>query len=237
MDTRAMIDMYRKGMKAKDIAQHFGIHPATVWKHLKKNNIPLRGTGNYERKPEEKRRLRKMIKEIGYVPSKGTRFSPKTEFKKGNKPWNKGKDWVELRGKNHPSRNPKHRDKFLEIWSSAKPNHPKGKNHPMWKGGKTPLIMKIRNSKQYAEWRMKVFERDNFSCFICRDSRGGNLNAHHIELLSKIIHKNKISTFEEALNCKDIWDVSNGITLCEKCHPSANEISKISSILKEECYE
>lgn len=94
--------------------------------------------------------------------------------------------------------------------------------------------MKIRNSKQYIEWKMGVFERDNFRCFICGDNTGGNLNAHHIEQLSAIIHKNNIKTFEESLECKKIWDLSNGITLCEKCHPNADEISKISFILKEE---
>ncbi len=227
MKDGAIIEMYKKGMKARDIAQHFNIHPSTVWRHLKKNNIPLRGTGNYKRRASEKERLRKMIKKIGYVPPKGTSFFPETEFKKGNIPWNKGIPCSE--GTKQKIRN-------NHIRKGIRPKNPyyaKGKDHPQWEGGKTPLIMKIRNSKQYAKWRMEVFRRDNFSCFVCGDNRGGNLNAHHIEQLSVIIDKHDIKIFEEALNCKKVWDVYNGITLCEDCHPNADEISRISSILKE----
>ena len=33
-----------------------------------------------------------------------------------------------------------------------------------------------------------------------------------------VISENKIKTFEEAINCKELWDITNGRTLCITCH-------------------
>jgi NUMOD3 motif/HNH endonuclease len=83
-------------------------------------------------------------------------------------------------------------------------NAVRGEAHPRWKGGaKNPLIS-IRRSSQLKEWRHLVFERDKYTCQHCKDSQGGNLNAHHI------------------IQIKDNPDLatvlSNGITLCVDCH-------------------
>lgn len=61
----------------------------------------------------------------------------------------------------------------------------------------------IRNSKEYSEWRKKVFERDDYTCKMC-GKKGGNLNAHHIKSFKKY----------PELRLK----LSNGLTLCEECH-------------------
>src|SRR3989304_6131005 len=42
-----------------------------------------------------------------------------------------------------------------------------GENSPSWKGGITPLNVKIRGSFEYKLWRKAVFERDNFTCIWC----------------------------------------------------------------------
>lgn len=65
---------------------------------------------------------------------------------------------------------------------------------------------KIRHCNNYKIWRTRVFERDNYTCFICNE-RGGTLHAHHIENFSS----NKELRF----------DINNGITLCKFCHNPA----------------
>lgn len=62
---------------------------------------------------------------------------------------------------------------------------------------------RVRTNKEYKRWRHDVFARDNYTCNVC-GKRGGKLNAHHIKPWAKY---------------KDLrFDVSNGITLCVKCH-------------------
>ena len=65
-----------------------------------------------------------------------------------------------------------------------------------------------RQSKEYAEWRSEVFERDGYKCQLCGQI-GGNLNAHHIR------------PFKDYPDLR--FDLNNGITLCEKCHRSLHK--------------
>ena len=81
--------------------------------------------------------------------------------------------------------------------------HVVGKNNPNWKGGITPLNAKIRYSREYKKWRDSVYERDNWTCQHC-NIRGYKLNAHHIK------------EFKDYP--KERFNLSNGLTLCEKCH-------------------
>ena len=79
-----------------------------------------------------------------------------------------------------------------------------GALNPNWRGGITPLIKSARASSDYKQWRKAVFERDKYTCVICGDNKGGNLEADHI---------NSFSKFPELL-----YEVPNGRTLCIKCH-------------------
>lgn len=177
-----------------------------------------------------------MLKEIGYKAPKGKRLSVGTEFKKGHAPWNKGKAWPAMSGDNHPSRNPKHKATYEKLWKQPK-GIMHGKDHPQWKGGKTPLIMRIRNHKKSIEWREKIFKRDNYICRVCGDKRGGNLHAHHYMQVADIIHTLNIKSVEEALGTKILWKLSNGITLCKKCHLIADKASKAIKQIYGGCYE
>lgn len=92
-----------------------------------------------------------------------------------------------------------------------------GENSPCWKGGVTDLNHQIRNLSQFWEWRAKVWSRDNFKCQQC-GKRGGKLCAHHIEYMNNIVSKHNITSAAEAEKCAELWDISNGVTLCPKCH-------------------
>jgi len=62
----------------------------------------------------------------------------------------------------------------------------------------------LRVSLRYKKWRKAVFKRDRYTCQICGDNSGGNLCVHHIKSF--------------ALYPKHRFKITNGRTLCLKCH-------------------
>jgi len=119
----------------------------------------------------------------------------------------------------HPLLQKEARDKLRAIMKTKEYRDKlKGENNYNWKGGANTVYEAIRKCFEYRQWRSDVFTRDNFTCQMCGDNRGGNLHAHHIKPFSKIIQKYEITTFEEALECEELWNLNNGITLCKKCH-------------------
>lgn len=100
-----------------------------------------------------------------------------------------------------------------------------GEKSHLWRGGISKLVKKIRQSLKYRIWRMEVFTRDDFICQKC-GKRGGRLHPHHIKSFSLILRDNNIKTLEEAINCKELWETSNGITLCIPCHKQTDTYAK-----------
>src|ERR687885_178286 len=87
----------------------------------------------------------------------------------------------------------------------------------------TPLLkLKIRNTTKYLNWRIAVLKRDNFTCQICRTSVKANkslrLEVHHPKAFDEICKENNVSTVEQALECKELWSMNNGISICYRCH-------------------
>jgi len=108
---------------------------------------------------------------------------------------------------------------YVQWWmDNVKSRQGVGDKSPHWKGGRTPLCQMIRTSKKYDRWRTDVFNRDNFTCVKC-GYKGNRLHAHHKKAFAVILDNNNITTYDEAMMCEELWDVSNGQTLCsDVCH-------------------
>lgn len=81
---------------------------------------------------------------------------------------------------------------------------------------KTPLLKAIRASAKYKKWRKQVFERDKYKCVQCKNC--DDLHADHIYAFVKIIFSENIQSRNDAYKSKRLWDITNGQTLCFKCH-------------------
>jgi len=114
--------------------------------------------------------------------------------------------------KNHKGTSGKH-----WKWTEKSRMKKRKDKNPMWRGGITSLRKQIFNSIEYKKWRKGIFERDSYTCCECHRI-GGKLHPHHIKSQAIILAENKIKTFREALKCKELWNINNGITLCEECH-------------------
>ena len=106
--------------------------------------------------------------------------------------------------------------------------HPnlRGEKNPNWRGGKTEISLAIRSSAPYISWRKAVFQRDDYTCVLCGARRNAGdrvvVHADHIIPLSVLINQYHIETIEDARQCAELWDTSNGRTLCVKCHKSTD---------------
>lgn len=93
-------------------------------------------------------------------------------------------------------------DKYCsyECWDKKR-DMPKGEDHWNWQGG-ISLINDRHDSREYKEWRLKVYQRDSYKCRYCGSKE--KINAHHIY---------SWKNYPELR-----YNIDNGITLCEKCH-------------------
>ncbi len=86
-----------------------------------------------------------------------------------------------------------------------------------WKGGISKIDKSCRCMSEYKQWRSDCFVRDNWTCQTCRIS-GVYVTVHHKKSFSKIIKENNIKNVLDARKCSELWDINNGVTLCEDCH-------------------
>lgn len=151
----------------------------------------------------------------------------KGTFSNGSVPWNKG-----LKGFNqgHPNYNlegkggfKKGHKSFLTEKSKIKISEShKGEKAYQWKGGISKLDKLIRKMPEYISWRKAVFEKDNFTCQECGKNKC-YIEAHHLKQFKILLEIYAIKNIEDARKCKELWEVSNGETLCEDCHDETKQ--------------
>lgn len=88
-----------------------------------------------------------------------------------------------------------------------------------------PLVTKsIKDSILYSQWRSQILARDKYCCIMCgykshtKIQGKSDLQVDHIVPFSIICRTHKIETLSQAQNCAELWDISNGRTLCIPCH-------------------
>lgn len=91
-------------------------------------------------------------------------------------------------------------------------------NNTNWKGGVTAENELLRRSPEWRQWRKAVFERDNYTCQDCGNSKCG-LHPHHIKMKS---------IYPEL-----IFDIDNGKTLCVDCHLNSGLHGGVDLLLQE----
>jgi hypothetical protein len=145
-------------------------------------------------------------------------YNMKHLYKKGRISWNKGKKHSESTKDKMRASHKAYKEKYGKHPGRTR----KGKESNLWKGGVTPIKVKIHDSPLYTAWRQQCFIRDNFTCQRCK-GLGGKLEVHHKKSFSKLLNEAKgymplLSLYDAAMLYTPLWDINNGITYCRECH-------------------
>ena len=201
---------WSEGLSLRKVAKKLSIAVDTLVSYMHSLNIRTRNLS------ESHRGLSSPMRGIK------TNRVPKSAWKRGNIPWNKGKKCEYLLGNQFSAgRVPwnKELNKFNYSLYEEMSKQRRGSRHWLWKGGITSDRERVYSSREYKIWRQNVFERDCYTCQGC-GSVGGHLRAHH---------NFRFSDYPELR-----FDISNGITLCKKCHCNLGSIHTTPINHKEE---
>lgn len=109
-----------------------------------------------------------------------------------------------------------------KAWCAANPDKVKergaktrGENHYKWKGGCSCLNAAIRRLTENRNWMDAVKVRDG-KCLVCGSVE--NLESHHIVPLAVLVGTHGVTNINEARDCAALWELSNGMTVCTRCH-------------------
>ena len=182
---RRIINLYQDGMTGAELEAELNIGEHVIFSCLKRNNIETRRVG-----------IRN-----GCIPwNKDLKLSEEQKAKLNMEglniehPWNRGKTGI------YSEDRLKQMSELMKSRVGEKANN--------WKGGISYGHKTGYYSSRYKEWRIKVFERDDYTCQDCGICSGNGkvtyLTAHHIKSFAK---------YPELR-----FEVSNGVTLCETCH-------------------
>lgn len=96
-----------------------------------------------------------------------------------------------------------HKRSIKRLYCSQKCAIKIGEKSHFWKGGVSSVLIMLRQSKEYNNWRKYVYCRDNWTCQKCYIKQKFPV-AHHIK------------SFKDYPELR--FEISNGITLCRSCH-------------------
>ena len=100
-----------------------------------------------------------------------------------------------------------------------------GEKNWNWKGGLSKLRNRIRAMPEYIQWQNKIFKKEGIK------NRKG-LQVHHLKELHKIIEENKIIDINQARECKELWDIDNGVVLKKGEHYVITILNRFNIISK-----
>lgn len=105
----------------------------------------------------------------------------------------------------------------------------KGERNPNWKGGSGDDTRAARlcdmATTRYKDWRLAVYTRDNYTCQFCLARNGNGVRV--------VLHADHIKPYAAFPELR--YDVSNGRTLCRKCHFTT--FKSTQSLIKQKQHE
>lgn len=90
----------------------------------------------------------------------------------------------------------------------------------------------IRETDLYKEQRELAKKRDDHTCQTCgfkykpytkADKGHYPLHVHHIKAMYSIVKANRIESLEEAMECKELFNLDNLQTICVPCHKGTSD--------------
>lgn len=156
---------------------------------------------------------------IGKGWSKGTKLTYEHRAKIANAHKGKKHKPMSEQGRKNISLAGKGR-KLTAEQRKAKSERLRGAKSHFWKGGISPINIRIRMSVEYRLWRESVFKRDNWTCVWCgvRSQKG----------VSVILNADHIKSF--AAHPELRFAIDNGRTLCVPCHKTTDTYAKHKQI-------
>jgi len=199
-----------EGKSFLDIAKLLNKSIAQISRYLKRFGIPPRAFSTKGLSPRKGKILSDETKEKLRQKALGRKMSiisseKKRQWMLKNNPF-KGKKHTEESKKIQREKmlgrklSPEHREKVIRTLILG---DVKGELSHGWKGGRSPINARIRNSKEARDWKTQVKKRDKDTCVWCG-------------LVSKSNHADHIAPFAYYPELR--FSLDNGRTLCAKCH-------------------